>query len=202
MDKIQKSQNITQTEKQITLKARELYCGHKPAVVWFVGLPSSGKSTIACELEKCLFKQGVLVYSFDGDDIRHGLNKDLGFSINDREENLRRIAEVAKLYNLSGGIAITACISPFEKARKKVREIIGENFIQVYLDVPLEICIKRDTKGLYKKAIEGKIKDFTGISSPFEIPNNSEIIIDTSKYTPEESAKIIIDYLKNKKIIK
>ena len=133
--------------------------------------------------------------------MRFGLNRDLGFSAQDRQENIRRVAEVTKLFNTAGGIAITSFITPFEESRKLAREIIGENYIEVYLDVPVEVCAERDPKGLYKKAYSGEIASFTGISSPFEVPNNSEIRIDTSSCTPEEAAEVIIGYLKSKNII-
>lgn len=200
-NKLIKSRNITPVEGKVSSRDREYFYGHKPATIWFVGLSGSGKSTIATELEKELFEMGCVTFVYDGDNMRFGLNRDLGFSAQDRQENIRRVAEVTKLFNTAGGIAITSFITPFEESRKLAREIIGENYIEVYLDVPVEVCAERDPKGLYKKAYSGEIASFTGISSPFEVPNNSEIRIDTSSCTPEEAAEVIIGYLKSKNII-
>ncbi len=196
-----KSQNITVTKHNISLSDREKAYGHKAATLWFVGLSGSGKSTLAVELEKRLFDKGCVSYVYDGDNMRFGLNRDLGFSEQDRHENIRRIAEVSKLFNNAGGIAITSFISPFENARKLAKEIVGENFIEIYLDVPVIECAKRDPKGLYKKAFAGEIQEFTGISSPFEVPENPDISIDTTKMSIEEAVTMIINYLKDKKII-
>ena len=200
-NRIIKSKNITKVEGKVTKRDREYFYGHKSATLWFVGLSGSGKSTIAIELEKQLFEMGCVTFVYDGDNMRFGLNKDLGFSAKDRQENIRRIAEVAKLFNEAGGIAITSFITPFEDSRKLAREIIGNEYIEIYLDVPVEICAKRDPKGLYKKAYAGEIENFTGISSPFEEPRNSEIRIDTETCSVDEAVETIIDYLTNKGII-
>ncbi len=196
-----KSTNITKVEQTVTLADREKRYGHKGATLWFTGLSGSGKSTIALELEKRLFERGCFAFVYDGDNIRFGLNRDLGFSEADRQENIRRIAEVAKLFNLSGGIAITSFISPFHSNRELAKEIIGDNYIEIYLDVTVEECAKRDPKGLYKKAYAGEISNFTGISSPFEIPKNPSLTIDSSKCNVEQAVDKIIDYLLERGII-
>ena len=176
--------------------------GHKPCVIWLTGLSGSGKSTIANALEEKLNRMKVHTYLLDGDNIRHGLNKDLGFSIEDRKENIRRIGEVAKLFVDAGLIVTTAFISPLREDRDYARTLVEKDeFIEVYVDAPLEICEQRDPKGLYKKAREGKIKDFTGIDSPYEPPENPEIHIRTEELTIEESVEKIINYLKSNRII-
>jgi len=166
------------------------------------GLSGSGKSTVAVELQAQLFEADCLVFILDGDNIRHGLNKDLGFSPEDREENIRRIGEVAKLFADAGIIAITSFISPYRKDRDINRELLSKGeFIEVYVEAPLNICEERDPKGLYKKARAGIIPEFTGISAPYEEPLNPEIVINTDKLCVKDSADKIIDYLKNHKII-
>jgi adenylylsulfate kinase len=169
-------------------------------VVWFTGLSASGKSTIASLLEEELFKRNVLAHVLDGDDIRKGLNKNLGFSPEDRKENIRRIGEVAKLFSKCGVTTITSFISPYRADRDNARSLFNvDEFIEVYIKVPLEVAEKRDPKGLYKKARSGELKNFTGIDAPYEEPLNPEIIVDTSVLTPEESVQKIISYLKKKK---
>ena len=175
----------------------------KGAILWFTGLSGSGKSTIANEVAYKLQKNGNFSYVLDGDNIRHGLNKDLGFSPEDRNENIRRISEVANLFADAGVIACTAFISPYRKLRNFCRELAGEGrFFEVYCKASLDTCEKRDPKGLYKKAREGIIKEFTGISAPYEEPENPEIVIDTDKYDINESANLVIEKLKKEKIIK
>ncbi len=197
-----KSKNITWHESGITKEDREKQNGHKGVVIWLTGLSGSGKSTIAVELQAQLFEKSAQVFILDGDNIRHGLNKDLGFSPEDREENIRRIGEVAKLFTDAGMIAITSFISPYRKDRDANRNLLPEGeFIEVYVKAPLDICEERDPKGLYKKARAGVIPEFTGISAPYEEPIDPEIVIDTDKLTVEESANKIIEYLKDKKII-
>lgn len=172
--------------------------------IWLTGLSASGKSTIACALEQFLLHHGVPAYRLDGDNIRFGLNKDLGFSEADRNENIRRISEVSKLFADSTTVAITSFISPYKADRdnaRKLHEEAGLPFVEVFVDVPLEIAEQRDPKGLYKKARQGIIKDFTGISAPYEAPESPEIHLHTDKSSVEESAKIIIDYLKSKNYI-
>ena len=178
--------NIIPHVHEVTRKERVTKNGHLPKVIWFVGLSGSGKSTLASELENRLFQQGFNTYILDGDNIRSGLNYDLDFSDESRKENIRRISEVAKLFADAGTIVLTAFISPFETDRKTARQLIGEqDFIEIYVDCPLEVCEERDVKGLYKKAREGKIRNFTGIDSPFEIPENPEIVVDTANNSLE-----------------
>ncbi len=181
---------------------RERIKNQKGCVLWFTGLSGSGKSTIANEVEYSLNKQGYHTYLLDGDNLRHGLNKDLGFSFEDRVENIRRIAEVAKLFVDAGIIVLVAFISPFKKEREKAKEIIGkENFIEIFVDTPLEECIKRDPKGLYKKALNGEIKEFTGIDSPYEPPENPDIHIKTVETDIKQSVNIILNLLLDNKVI-
>lgn len=192
-----KSTNIVWHESGISKQDRERRNKHKGAVIWLTGLPSSGKSTIAVELQAILFEMGCNTYILDGDNIRHGLNKDLGFSPQDRQENIRRIGEVAKLFADAGCLVITAFISPYRQDRKQARDILAKgDFIEVFVKADLEVCERRDPKGLYKKARAGIIKDFTGISAPYEQPENPEIIVDTGNQTKEESARTILNYLK------
>jgi adenylyl-sulfate kinase len=197
-----KSKNITWHESTVSREAREAKNGHKGACIWLTGLSCSGKSTIAVELQNILFKAGRQVFILDGDNIRHGLNRDLGFSPEDREENIRRIGEVAKLFTEAGFLVITAFISPYRKDRDKVRLIFGDGgFIECFIRADLSSCEKRDTKGLYKKARAGEIKEFTGISAPYEEPEHPELIIDTICHTKEESAGLILDYLSENEYI-
>lgn len=180
-------------------KDRNKLLGHRSFVVWFTGLSGSGKSTLANNLEIKLINDGVLTYILDGDNIRHGLNKDLGFSEEDRKENIRRIGEVSKLMVDSGLIVLTAFISPFREDRNTVRELLGDNeFIEVYVKCPVNICESRDVKGLYKKARKGEIKHFTGIDSPYEEPVNPEFIIDTEKNPAEKSTEELYEFIKKK----
>jgi len=190
------NKNIFWHPGKITYEDRCRLIGQKGIVIWFTGLSGSGKSTIAAEVEKELIKKGKLAYRLDGDNIRHGLNSDLGFSDEDRKENIRRVAEVAALFKEAGIITLVSFISPFRKSRNFVRERVGsEYFIEVYVKASLETCIKRDPKGLYKKALKGEIKDFTGIDSNYEEPENPEIIIDTDKLSIKESVGKIIKYI-------
>ncbi len=172
--------------------------GHKGMVLWFTGLSGSGKSTLANALNDYLHKQGLSTFILDGDNIRHGLCKDLGFSDKDREENIRRIGEVANLFMNAGIITITAFVSPFQTDRDKVRKIIGNDFIEVFCAANLEVCEQRDTKGLYKKARLGEINDFTGISSPYEIPSSPEITVNTGTLNLSESVEKIVNFLTEK----
>jgi len=197
-----KSQNITWHESGISKEDRENQNEHKGVVIWLTGLSGSGKSTVAVELQAQLFESGCQVFILDGDNIRHGLNKDLGFSPEDREENIRRIGEVAKLFADAGIIAITSFISPYRKDRDINRELLPKDeFVEVYVQAPLNVCEERDPKGLYKKARAGIIPEFTGISAPYEEPLHPEIVVDTDKLCVKDSANKIIEYLKNKKII-
>jgi len=197
-----KSTNITWHDTTITKQDRHAQNGHGSCVLWFTGLSGSGKSTIANAVSNELFRQGINEYVLDGDNIRHGLNKDLGFSEYDRTENIRRIGEVAKLFVDSGKVVTTAFISPFRSDRDKVREIFTENeFIEVFVDCPLEECERRDPKQLYAKARAGEIKDFTGIDSPYEAPEHPEITISSNEVTVEEAVQLVLGYLQDKNII-
>ncbi len=186
-------------EHSITKKDRNRLLNNKSFVIWFTGLSGSGKSTLAGNLEKKLFENGILTYLLDGDNIRTGLNKDLGFDEAGRNENIRRIGEVAKLIVDAGVIVLTAFISPFRNDRDTVRNLLGENeFIEVYVRCPLDVCEQRDVKGLYSKARAGEIKNFTGINSPYEEPDNPEIIIDTSELTMENSVNKLYTFIESK----
>lgn len=199
---MEKINNITWHQSTVTKKNRQLLNGHKSCVLWFTGLSGSGKSTLANAVDFQLFKQGFRSYVLDGDNIRHGLNKDLRFGNYDRKENIRRIGEVAKLFVDSGQIVSSAFISPFRKDRAIVRSMFEEQeFIEIFLNCPIHVCEDRDPKGLYKKARQGEIPDFTGINSPYEIPDCPEIIIETNTTTIEESIQQIFAYLKVKKIL-
>lgn len=199
---IQKATHVTWHKGSITKQDRERLLKQKGVVIWFTGLPSSGKSTLANAVEKKLFEQDHLSFVLDGDNIRHGLNKNLGFSPEDREENIRRIGEVAKLFSDAGLIAMTSFISPYRKDRDKARELMKDGeFIEVFVKVPLDVAEQRDPKGLYKKARAGEIKEFTGISAPYEEPVNPEIVMDTSKLDVTQCRDIIINKLEEKGII-
>ncbi|WP_421764118.1 adenylyl-sulfate kinase [Ekhidna sp.] len=178
---------------------REEKYGHKAKVIWFVGLSGSGKSTLASSLESYFYEKGCKTYILDGDNVRSGLNKDLDFSDESRKENIRRISEVSNLFKDSGTIVLTAFISPFKVDRELARAIVGaEDFIEVNVDCPLEVCEERDVKGLYKKAREGKIKHFTGIDSPFEIPENPDIVVDTANNSLEYCLSQLIENIEPK----
>lgn len=191
-------ENLYNYNYRINKQLRNKKIGHKSFVIWFTGLSGSGKSTLANAVESRLFEQGYKTYVLDGDNVRMGLNKDLGFSDIDRKENIRRISEVANLFTDSGTLTLTAFISPFKEDRLLAREILGENFIEVFVKADLETCELRDPKGLYKKARLGEIKNFTGIDSPYEEPENPELIIETDKLSIEESVDKIVNYLKSK----
>jgi adenylylsulfate kinase len=198
----QKATNITWHQAAIQKTDREKLLHQKGVVLWFTGLSSSGKSTLAHAVEEQLFQSGHLTYVLDGDNIRHGLNKNLGFSPEDRTENIRRIGEVAKLFADAGLIAMTAFISPYRADRDQVRMLFDKDlFIEIYMQVALSTAEQRDPKGLYKKARAGEIKDFTGISAPYEEPLNPEIVIDTDQLDVEQSAKLVVDFLHNHNLI-
>lgn len=189
-------------EHEITKGDRRSLNNHGSLILWFTGLPSSGKSTIANELEKKLITLGTRTYILDGDNVRMGLCKDLGFSEEDRGENIRRIGEVSKLFIDAGCIVLSAFVSPYIKDRDAVRELVEEGeFVEVFVDAPLEVCEERDVKGLYKKAREGIIKGFTGIDDPYEAPLNPEITIDTSKLSLNEGVNFIFDYLEKRGVL-
>ena len=189
----QKATNITWHEATVTAEDRERLLNQKGCVIWFTGLSGSGKSTLANAVEQVLHQQHQHTYVLDGDNVRHGLNKNLGFSPEDREENIRRIGEVAKLFADAGTIVMTAFISPYRADRDQARELIAEGrFVEVFVDCPLDVCEGRDTKGLYKKARAGEIKEFTGISAPYESPLAPEVTVNTAELSIEESAQVVI----------
>jgi adenylylsulfate kinase len=199
----QKSTNITWHEGSVTRAEREKLLGQKGVTIWMTGLSASGKSTIAVILEQMLLHQGRHAYRLDGDNIRHGLNKNLGFSAEDRAENIRRIGEVARLFTDAGVIAITSFISPYRRDRDSVRASMksGE-FIEVYIQVSLQAAEQRDPKGLYKQARAGTIKGFTGIDDPYEAPEKPEIVIDTETTTAADAAARIVAYLEQRNLLR
>ncbi len=190
------SSNVVYHSATVTRPRREKLLGHTGKVLWFSGLSGAGKSTLAHSVEEELHNRGCLTYVFDGDNVRHGLCGDLGFSLEDRTENLRRISEMCKLTADAGVIAFTAFISPMREDRRKARTLIGDNdFIEIYCKASLEVCEQRDVKGLYKKARAGLISDFTGISSPYEEPENADLIVDTGAHSLEECTNQVLGYL-------
>jgi adenylylsulfate kinase len=192
-----KSKNLTWHEGQVSRTEREDRLGQRGVTVWLTGLSGSGKSTIAVAAEKRLADEGRLTYILDGDNIRQGLNSNLGFSPEDRTENIRRIGEVAKLFTDVGAIVFSSFISPYRADRDSVRAIMGEgDFVETYVDASLETCESRDVKGLYKKARAGEIPEFTGISAPYEEPEKAELVIDSNGQTVDESVDVLIDYLR------
>ena len=198
-----RSQNITWHHPIITREDRERLLGQKGVTLWFTGLSRSGKSTLATEVERRLYERGYITFVLDGDNIRHGLNRDLGFSPEDREENIRRVGEVAHLFRQAGIINMTAFISPYRADRKNARDVADEGeFIEIFCRCSLEACEKRDGKGLYKKARAGEIPEFTGISAPYEEPESPEITIDTDREGIKEGVNKIISYLEDHGFIK
>lgn len=190
------SNNIVWHNTHIKKEDRKNLLNQRPCILWFTGLSGSGKSTIANAVESKLFEMEIKTYLLDGDNVRHGLNSDLGFSEEDRVENIRRIGEVAKLFVDSGTITLTAFISPFKEDRKQVRDLVEKDeFIEVFIDTPLDTCESRDPKGLYQKARLGEIKNFTGIDSPYEAPGKPEIHIQNDTSNIDDNINIIIDYL-------
>jgi adenylylsulfate kinase len=198
----QKATNIVWHPGAVTRADREKLDGHRGCTVWLTGLSGSGKSTIAVELEKRLWDRGIRAFILDGDNVRHGLNKNLGFSPEDRTENIRRIGEVAKLFTEAGMVAITAFISPYRADRDQVRAIMQPgDFVEVLVDCPIEVCEQRDVKGLYQKARAGQIKEFTGISAPYEPPLRPELTIRTAAQSVGDSATQIVAHLEAQAII-
>ncbi|NEX78173.1 adenylyl-sulfate kinase [Bacillus thermocopriae] len=199
---VKKSNHITWHHSSVTKADRHVLNGHKSCVLWFTGLSGSGKSTLANAVDQALFQRGIHSYVLDGDNVRHGLNRDLQFNKEDRSENIRRIGEVAKLFVDSGQIVSAAFISPYLADRQLVRNMFepGE-FIEIYLNCPIQVCEDRDPKGLYEKARKGEIPEFTGISSPYEIPKHPEIIIESHRESIEEAVHKIITYLEDRKIL-
>lgn len=197
-----KSKNIVWSESQIQAEQREKIQGNKPATLWFTGLSGSGKSTLALATEVALIARGINAFILDGDNVRHGLNSNLGFSPEDRTENIRRIGEVCKLFCDSGMIVFSAFISPYRADRDLVREKHPDGqFIEVHIDAPLEVCESRDVKGLYQKARAGEIPEFTGISAPYEAPDNPEITVNTAEHDLDECVQQVITYLEEKGIV-
>lgn len=200
---IQKAANIVWHGGNVTKSDREELLRQKGVVLWFTGLSGSGKSTLAREVEIKLYEAGHLAYVLDGDNIRFGLNKNLGFSPEDRSENIRRIGEVAKLFADAGAITLTAFISPYQADRDLARALLTEGeFIEIYVECPVEECEKRDVKGLYQKARAGEIKEFTGISAPYEAPAVPELVLNTAAETLEESVDKVLQYLIDRRIIR
>lgn len=196
------NENIVWHQHNVTKDERSKQKQQRPCILWFTGLSGSGKSTISSAVEQKLFELGHHTYLLDGDNVRHGLNKDLGFSDVDRVENIRRIGEISKLMIDAGLLVMTAFISPFKVDRQLVKDLVQEHeFIEVYMDTALDVCEQRDPKGLYKKARSGQIKNFTGIDSGYEIPESPGITINTAELSIEECADVIITYLKDNKII-
>ncbi len=194
----QKPTNIVWHDGQVTHQDRARVLGHHGCTLWLTGLSGSGKSTVGVALEKILNERGVLAYRLDGDNVRHGLNANLGFSAADREENIRRVGEVAKLFADAGVVTISSFISPYQRDRDQVRKIHEDaeiKFLEVFIDTPLEVCESRDPKGLYKKARAGEIKGFTGIDDPYESPVNPEVHVHTDQQSIEDSARALVDAL-------
>lgn len=196
-----KATHITWHDQKISKADLEALHNHKGVTVWFTGLSGSGKSTVANAVSKVLYERNISVYVLDGDNVRHALNKDLGFTADDRVENIRRIGEVAKLFTSAGIINLTAFISPYTSDRKLARDLQPETFIEVFCDADLGVCEDRDPKGIYKLARQGKIKNFTGIDDPYEAPENPEITVPSGTESVMDCAQIVVDYLIEKKYI-
>ena len=197
-----KTPNTIYHNATVTRARRNQLNNHKSVVIWFTGLSGSGKSTLAHSVEEALHNLDCRTFVLDGDNVRHGLSSNLSFSDDDRKENIRRIGEAAKLMMESGVIAMTAFISPFKKDRYLVRQLLPQgDFIEIYCNASLEVCESRDVKGLYKRARAGEIKSYTGIDSPYDVPDNPELTIDTEGESLEESVAKVIDFLKSKEII-
>ena len=197
-----KSSNVVWHNATVTRKRREKMNGHGSVILWFTGLSGAGKSSLAHAVEEELHQLGCRTFVFDGDNVRHGLCADLGFTTEDRIENIRRVGEMAKLFVETGVIALTAFISPFLSDRERVRSLVPHgDFLEIYCRCPLEVCEQRDVKGIYKRARAGQIKDFTGISSPYEDPVNPELILETDKLTIEESVAQVMKLLRDRGIV-
>lgn len=194
--------DLTWHDHKITRHQRASLKRQRPCLLWFTGLSGSGKSTIANALDVALYERGFHTFLLDGDNVRHGLNKDLGFSDTDRVENIRRVGEVCKLFTDAGLIVMSAFISPFASDRELVRKLFPEGeFVEVYMETPLEVCERRDPKGLYKRARAGEIRHFTGIDSPYEAPLNPEVRLDTSRFSIEDCVTILLTYLKQQNLV-
>ena len=198
----EKSSNVVWHGSSVGREQRRRVYGHGSAALWFTGLSGSGKSTVAHRVEEMLVERGCFTYVLDGDNVRHGLNSDLGFSAEAREENIRRIGEVTRLFVDSGALTLAAFVSPFRKDRDRVREkLAAGDFIEVFVDTPLEVCEQRDPKGLYKKARAGEIPDFTGIHQPYEAPTQAEIVLKTAELDVDECADAVIRYLERRGVL-
>jgi len=196
------STNIAWHHTSVDRAARAQQRGHRSAILWFTGLSGAGKSTLANAVNSALFERGLACYVLDGDNVRHGLCKDLGFSDADREENIRRIGEVSKLFLDAGVVVLTAFVSPFKADRDRARALVADgDFIEIHCAADLDVCEQRDTKGLYAKARAGEIKDFTGISSPYEAPEAPELRVDTGGQTLEQSVELVLQHLRSAGII-
>ena len=193
-----KSSNLVTVKHRITVEERWKANKHKGGILWFTGLPGSGKSTLAIELESYLFQNGIQVYVLDGDNIRQGLSSDLGFSPADRTENIRRIGEIGTLFADAGFLVITAFISPYRKDRELARQVAGDFFNEIYINADVATCEKRDPKGHYQLARTGKILEFTGVSAPYEQPNNPELIVDTNNQSVEQCKEHLINFIGNR----
>jgi len=190
------SKNVQWQHVQVSRQEREKQNAHRSCIIWLTGLSGAGKSTLAQALDQYLFQHGMRSFVLDGDNVRHGLCGDLGFSNDDRVENIRRVGEVAKLFLDAGVVVIAAFISPFRQDRARVRALVGDqDFIEIYCRCPLDVCEERDVKGLYQKARSGSIPNFTGLTSPYEEPESPELVVDTSKQSIEQSVGEIVDYL-------
>jgi len=201
MQETARSANTVWHHATVTRPRREAMNGHRSAIVWFTGLSGAGKSTLAHAVEERLHQMGCRTFVFDGDNVRHGLCGDLSFSEQDRRENIRRIGEMAKLFIEAGVIALTAFISPFRADRHRVRDLVaGGDFIEIYCRCPLEVCESRDVKGLYRRARAGEIREFTGISSPYEEPENPELVVDTAGNTLEACVEQVVEFLRQRGI--
>ncbi len=199
---IRRSSNTVWHSATVTRERRERLNGHRSTVVWFTGLSGSGKSTIAHTVEEQLYQMKCRTFVFDGDNVRHGLCSDLGFSAADRSENIRRIGEMARLFIEAGVIALTAFISPYRRDRARVRDLVGaDNFLEVYCRCPVEVCEQRDAKGLYARARKGEIREFTGISAPYEEPDDPALALDTAADTVEACAAQVIELLRVREIV-
>ena len=197
-----KGENLTWHVGEVDKAARTAAHGHRGAVLWFTGLSGSGKSTIGHRVERMLIERGAFAYVLDGDNIRHGLNSDLGFAPEDRVENIRRIGEVARLFADAGALVVSAFISPYRKDRDRIRGLMGEGeFVEVFVDTPLEVCEARDPKGLYKKARAGEISNFTGLDAPYEAPESPEVHLRTADISIDEAATQVIRYLEQQNIL-
>lgn len=193
-----KSSNIFEVRSRIDRNERENRNGHKGGVLWLTGLSGAGKSTLAINVERALFAKGYHVYVLDGDNLRHGLNSNLGFSHEDRTENIRRVGEVAALFADAGFVCVSAFISPYREDRARAREAAGDSFHEIHVRADLATCERRDPKGLYKRARLGEIPDFTGISAPYEEPENPELVVDTASLTVSDSVATVMDYVSRK----